>query len=114
MKRLALGSMFNLVPRVFLLSNMAAVGEKTLAHSRSHVTDLSTESGNLFTMAAKIYISNIYFYIFSRATLNETLTTKYDGIQLLFNKTKVRTILDLCKRTAKFIDKLMEALQVFL
>ena len=27
----------------------------------------------------KIYISNIYFYIFSRATLNETFTAKYDG-----------------------------------
>ena len=23
---------------------------------------------------------NIYFYIFSRATLNETFTTKYDGV----------------------------------
>ena len=44
----------NLVPRVFSLSNMAAAGEKTLAHSRNHVTDLSTESGNLFKMAAKI------------------------------------------------------------
>ena len=33
---------------------MAAVGEKTLAHSRNHVTDLSTGSGNLFKMAAKI------------------------------------------------------------
>ena len=29
-------------------------------------------------------------------------------------KTKVRSILNLCKRAAKFIDKLMEALQVFL
>ena len=28
----------------------------------------------------KIYISNIYFYIFSRATLNETFTAKYDGV----------------------------------
>ena len=33
---------------------MAAAGEKTLAHSRNHVTDLSTESGNLFKVAAKI------------------------------------------------------------
>ena len=32
---------------------MAAAGEKTLAHSRNHVTDLSTESGNLFKMAGK-------------------------------------------------------------
>ena len=32
---------------------MAAVGEKTLVHSRNHVTDLSTESGNLFKMAGK-------------------------------------------------------------
>ena len=27
----------------------------------------------------KIYISNIYFYIFARATLNKTFTAKYDG-----------------------------------
>ena len=33
---------------------MAAAGEKSLAHSRNHVTDLSKESGNLFKMAAKI------------------------------------------------------------
>ena len=26
----------------------------------------------------KIYILNIYFYVFSRATLNETFTAKYD------------------------------------
>jgi len=32
---------------------MAAAGEKTLAHSRNQVTDLSTESGNLFKMAGK-------------------------------------------------------------
>ena len=32
---------------------MAEAGEKTLAHSRNHVTDLSTESGNLFTLASK-------------------------------------------------------------
>ena len=32
---------------------MAAAGEKTLAHSRNHVTDLSTESGNLFKMVGK-------------------------------------------------------------
>ena len=51
---------FNLVPRVFSLSNMAAAGEKTLAHSRNHVTDLSTESGNLFKMAAKIKSERIW------------------------------------------------------
>ena len=39
-----LGRRTNLVPRVFSLSNMAAAGVKTLAHSRNHVTDLSTES----------------------------------------------------------------------
>ena len=44
----------NLVPRVFSLSNMEAAGEKTLANSRNHVTDLCTESGNLFKMASKI------------------------------------------------------------
>ena len=27
-----------------------------------------------------MYISNIYFYIFLRATLNETFTAKYDGV----------------------------------
>ena len=50
----------NLVPRVFSFSNMAAAGEKTLAHSRNHVTDLSTESGNLFKMAAKIKTERIW------------------------------------------------------
>ena len=39
---------------------MAAAGEKTLAHSRNHVTDLSTESGNLFKMAAKIKSETIW------------------------------------------------------
>ena len=39
---------------------MAAVGEKTLAHSRNHVIDLSTESGNLFEMAAKINRERIW------------------------------------------------------
>ena len=47
-------------PRVFSLSNMAAAGEKTLAQSRNHVTDLSTESGNLFKMAAKIKSERIW------------------------------------------------------
>ena len=28
----------------------------------------------------KIYISNIYCYILSRATLNETFMAKYDGV----------------------------------
>ena len=28
----------------------------------------------------KMYISHIYFYIFSRATLNQTFTAKYDGV----------------------------------
>ena len=50
----------HLVSRVFSLSNMAAAGEKTLAHSRNHVTDLSTESGNLFKMAAKIKSERIW------------------------------------------------------
>ena len=50
----------NLVPRVFSLSNMAAAGDKTLAHSRNHVTELSTESGNLFKMAAKIKSERIW------------------------------------------------------
>ena len=39
---------------------MAAAGEKTLAHSRSHVIDLSTESGNLFKMAANIKSERIW------------------------------------------------------
>ena len=43
----------NLVPRVFSLSTMAAAGEKTLAHSRNHVTDWSTKSGNLFKWRPK-------------------------------------------------------------
>ena len=50
----------SLFPRVFSLCNMAAAGEKTLAHSRNHVTDLSTESGNLFKMAAKIKSERIW------------------------------------------------------
>ena len=39
---------------------MAAAGEKTLAHSRNHVTDLSTESGNLLKMAAKLKSERIW------------------------------------------------------
>ena len=39
---------------------MAAAGEKTLAHSRNQVTDLSKESGNLFEMAAKIKSDRIW------------------------------------------------------
>ena len=53
-------SPFNLVPRVFSLSNMAAPGEETLAHSRNHVTDLSKNSGNLFKMAANIKSERIW------------------------------------------------------
>ena len=41
-------------PQGLLAFNMAVAGEKTLAHSRNHVTNLSTESGSLFKMAAKI------------------------------------------------------------
>ena len=44
----------------FSLSNMAAAGEKTLAHSTNHVTDLFTESGNLFKIAAKIKSERIW------------------------------------------------------
>ena len=40
---------FNLVPRVFSLFKMAAAREKTLAHSRSCV---SNEDGDVFKMAA--------------------------------------------------------------
>ena len=39
---------------------MAVAGEKTLAHSRNHVIDLSTKSGNLFKMAAKINSEKIW------------------------------------------------------
>ena len=39
----------NLVPRVFSLFKMAAAREKTLAHSRSRV---SNEDGDVFKMAA--------------------------------------------------------------
>ena len=39
---------------------MTAAGEKTLAHSRNHVTDLSTESGNLFKMASKLKSEKIW------------------------------------------------------
>ena len=40
----------NLVPRVFSLFKMAAAREKTLAHSRSRV---SNEDGDVFKMAAR-------------------------------------------------------------
>ena len=40
--------------------NMAAAGEKTLAHSRNHGTDSSTESGNLFKIAPKIKSERIW------------------------------------------------------
>ena len=54
----------NFVLRVFSFSNMTAAGEKTLAHSKNQVTDLSTESGNLLKMAAKtkrerIWVQNL-------------------------------------------------------
>ena len=39
---------------------MAAAGDKTLAHSRNHVTDLSAESANLFKIAAKIKTERIW------------------------------------------------------
>ena len=39
---------------------MAAAGEKTLAHTRNHVTNLSTESGNLFKMTAKTKSERIW------------------------------------------------------
>ena len=39
---------------------MAAAGEKTLAQSTNHVTDLSTESGNLFKIAAKLKSERIW------------------------------------------------------
>ena len=35
-------------------------GEKTLAHSRNHVTYLCTEGGNLFKMAAQIKSERIW------------------------------------------------------
>ena len=47
-------------PRVFSLCSMAAAGEKTLAHSRNQVSDSSTESGNLFKIAAKIKSERIW------------------------------------------------------
>ena len=52
----------NLVPRAFssTIFKMADRREKTLAHSRNHVTDLSTEGGNLFKMAAKIRSERIW------------------------------------------------------
>ena len=44
----------------------------------------------------KIYISNIYFYIFSCATLNETFTAKYDGgwrfAQNTVSETEIRNL----------------------
>ena len=48
----------NLVPRAFssTIFKMADRREKTLAHSRNHVTDLSTEGG----MAAKIKSERIW------------------------------------------------------
>ena len=42
---------YNLVPRVFSLFKMAAPREKTLAHSRSRV---SNEDGDVFKMAATV------------------------------------------------------------
>ena len=50
----------SVVPRVFSLCSMAAAGEKTLAHSRNHVTDSSTDSGNFFKIAAKIKSERIW------------------------------------------------------
>lgn len=50
----------SVVPRVFSLCTMAAAGEKTLAHSRNHVTDSPTDSGNFFKIAAKIKSERIW------------------------------------------------------
>ena len=51
----------NLVPRAFsTIFKMADRREKTLVHSRNHVTNLSTEGGNLFKMAAKIKSERIW------------------------------------------------------
>ena len=52
----------NLVLRAFssTIFKMADRWEKTLAHSRNHVTDLSSEGGNLFKMAAKIKSERIW------------------------------------------------------
>ena len=50
----------SVVPRVFSLCSMAAAGEKTLAHSRNHVTDSSTDSGIFFKIAAKIKSERIW------------------------------------------------------
>ena len=48
---------------------------------RDHV---NTQTNGLYEWCKyndlKICISNIYFYIFSRATLNETFTAKYDVV----------------------------------
>ena len=46
---LSKGHLDNLVPRVFSFFNMGAAREKTLAHSRSRV---SNEDGDVFKMAA--------------------------------------------------------------
>ena len=52
----------HLVPRAFssTIFKMADRREKTLADSRNHVTDFSTEGGNLFKMAAKIKSERIW------------------------------------------------------
>ena len=52
----------NLVPRAFSspIFKMPDRREKTLAHSRNQVTDLSTEGGNLFKIAAKIKSERIW------------------------------------------------------
>ena len=52
--------LLQLRPQGLLTFQYAAAGEKTLAHSRNHVIDLSTESGNLFKMAAKIKSERIW------------------------------------------------------
>ena len=42
----------------------------------------------------KIYMSNIYIYIFSLATLNETFMAKYDDVfaQNKLDETKIRNL----------------------
>ena len=46
--------------KVFCTTLFTETPQKTLAHSRNHVTDLSTEGGNLFKMAAKIKSERIW------------------------------------------------------
>ena len=70
----------------FLKKTDLGVAQVFWIPKRGHVKTQTNEKTWIIYMNAvigswwKIYMSNLYFFIFLRATLNETFTAKYDGV----------------------------------